>query len=151
MGNNIKGITRNSLEYTGIVTLSKYIKGKKQVVAEIHNAGGKPLFNFLTDCLVGDFDTARLDRPNKILLLNKSVSSDGDEEIIQAEHTGFIYLLTKPEKVYSSKQEGIVKYSFIIPQEYFIGTSFNAIGLYTGTASDPSAYAAICEIGRAHV
>ena len=106
------------------------------------------LFNFLADCLVGDFDAARLNCPAKILLLNFDKET---QEVSQAPNTSFIYLLTTPEKLYSTS-EGIVKYSFIIPQEYFAAgdingaTRFNAIGLYAGSATDAEDYAAYCEV-----
>ena len=140
---NIKGTSINSLQYTGIVTLSQYIGGKKFTLAQIHNDGGKPLFNFLADCLAGDFDMAKVDRPTKILLLNISE----DYSMSKATDTAFYYLLSKPEKVYSDT-EGIVRYSFMIPQEIFAGTKFNAIGLYTDTATflDVNNYAAYCKL-----
>ena len=130
MSNNLKGITKSNIEYTGIVTLSQYTRGKKFTIAKIHNVGGKPLFDFLVDCLMGDFDIASSYRPTKIALLNV----DEEKNITAAENTSFIHLLTKPEKVYS-EDEGIVKYSFIIPQDWFAGTNFNAVGLYTSTAT----------------
>jgi hypothetical protein len=141
---NIKSTATSSLEYTGIVKLSQYINGKKFTIAQMHNAGGKPLFEFLADCLVGDFDIAKLDRPTKILLLNE----DEEHKLSKATDTGFIYLSAKPEKVYDS-YEGIVRYSFIISQDIFSGTNFNAVGLYTGTATttDIDDYAAYCFIG----
>lgn len=147
MSNNLKGITKSNIEYTGIVTLSQYTKGKKFTIAKIHNVGGKSLFNFLVDCLMGDFDIARIDRPTKIALLNV----DEEKNITAAENTSFIHLLTKPEKVYS-KDEGIVKYSFVIPQEYFTAGNasgaarFNAIGLYANSATEVEDYAAYCTV-----
>lgn len=151
MGKRLKGTAANNLGYTGIVSLSQYIQGKKIAVAKIHNAGGKPLFNFIADCLADDFDIARLDKPTKILLLNKKlVEKDGNNtyEFTVAGETGFIHLLSKPEKVYSEDVKGIVRYSFMIPQEYFTGTDFNAIGLYTATTAinDPGNYAAYCDV-----
>ena len=139
-----KSTAKNVIGYTGIVTLSQYIRGKKFKVAEIHNAGGKPLFDYLADCLVGDFDIAKLDRPNKILLLNK----DENDKLTRAADTGFIGMLTKPERVLSN-DEGIVRYSFTIPQDIFAGTNFNAVGLYAGsaTSTDVENYAAYCYIG----
>jgi hypothetical protein len=141
---NIKGTAINSLAYTGIVKLSQYIGRKKFTIAQMHNAGGKPLFDFLADCLVGDFEIAKLDRPTKILLLNE----DENNNLSKANDTGFIYLTSKPEKVYD-EAEGIVRYSFIIPQDIFANTNFNAVGLYTGTATtvDIEDYAAYCYIG----
>jgi hypothetical protein len=149
MSKNIKSTAVNNLEYTGIVKLSQYTNGKKFMVAEKHNEGGKALFNFLTDCLVGDFDIAKIDRPSKIMLLNK----DGAGNLAKATNTSFIYLLSKPEKVYSTEKKGIVRYSFIIPQDYFVGTDFNAIGLYTGSTSelDLNDYAAFCELNLSGV
>jgi hypothetical protein len=140
---NVHGTISNTLGYTGIVTLSQYIGGKKVKIAEKHNTGGKPLFEFLADCLVGDFDIAKLDLPNKILLLNK----DDDGSIAKANNTDFIYLTSKPGKV-ENATEGIVKYSFIILQEIFSGTNFNAIGLYTNSATteDVENFAAFCDI-----
>lgn len=139
---NMKGTAVSNLEYTGIVTLSQCIRGKTFEVAKFHNAGGKSLFNFLANCLVGDFELARLTRPAKIMLLHEDVET---RSISKASNTSFIYLLSKPETVYSSENKSIVRYSFIIPQDFFTGTSFNAIGLYTSeaTEADLDSYAAL--------
>ena len=147
MSRKLQSAAVKHIEYTGIVTLSQYTKGKKFTIAKIHNTGGKPLFNFLADCLTGDFDIAKMDRPTKILLLN----IDDAHQVTAAKNTSFIYLLSKPEKVYS-EAGSIVKYSFIIPQEYFAAgnangaTRFNAIGLYANSATSAEDYAAYCEV-----
>lgn len=147
MSKKLIGNATNNIAYTGIVRLSQYTKEKKSVVAEIHNEGGLPLFDFLADCLVGNFNAASISRPTKILLLNV----DEDRNIAAADNTSFIHLLTVPEKIYS-KDEGIVKYSFMIPQEYFAAgntenaTRFNAIGLYADSAEVAEDYAAFCEV-----
>ena len=130
---NIKGTAVANIEYTGIVKLSQCIKGKNFVLAEMHNAGGKPLFNFLANCLIGDFEVARLTRPAKIMLLQEDEETGG---IMKASNTSFIYLLSKPDMVYSAENKSIVRYSFIIPQDFFSGTSFNAIGLYNSSATE---------------
>lgn len=147
MSKNIKSIAQNNVGYTGIVKLSQYTKNKKFKIAEIHNEGGKPLFDFLADCLVGSFTEASINRPTKILLLNKEINADGSITYEAAEGVSFIYLLTKPEKVYS-ETEGIVRYSFIIPQEYFAGdkSRFNAIGLYGDLARYAEDFAACCDV-----
>jgi hypothetical protein len=140
---NIKGTASNALRYTGIVTISQYTGYHKTVLARTHNEGGKALFNYLADCLIGDFDIASVSRPTKIMLLNISA----DNVISKASNSSFIYILSKPEKVYD-EVEGIVRYSFIIPQDILAGTSFNAIGLYTATATeaDLADFAACCEV-----
>ena len=139
---NLKGTTINTVEYTGIVTLSQYIKGKKVVISKIHNEGGKALFDFLTDCLLGDFDLAKVDRPTKIMLLDTAGGV-----ITKANNTGFVSLLSNPVKVYDANM-GIIRYSFHITQDLFAGTSFDAIGLYPNSATelDLDRYAAKCNI-----
>jgi hypothetical protein len=142
MDKKLKSATAHNLGYTGMVKLYQYCNGKKISIAEAHNEGGKALFNFLADCLVGDADLTN--RPTKILLLN----IDDERNVSVADNMGFIYLLTKPERIYSGNNESIVRYSFTIPQEYFIGTDFNAIGLYNNAATmlDVQDYAACCLI-----
>ena len=146
----MKNIAINTLKYTGIVTLSQCIKGKKVKIAQKHNAGGTSLFNFLTDCLVGDFSLASLYIPNKVRLLTKE-----DDESLSSS-TGFIYMQTRPEKVLTdSSQVASAKYSFIIPKEQ-LETNINkivGIGLYakSTTIDDISNYAARCDIDFSQV
>lgn len=144
----------NNIGYTGIVKLSQYTNGKKFSIAKVHNAGGKPLFDFLANCLAGDFDIAKKNLPAKILLLDIVKAESGEITVNAADNTGFITLLSKPELVYA-EDAGVVRYRFIIPQEYFAaGTSvgavrFNAIGLYPSSVkstADASQFAAYCEV-----
>lgn len=145
MSKQIKSVAKNNIGYTGVVKLSQYTGNKKFIIAEIHNEGGKPLFDFLSDCLTGNFTVASANVPNKILLLNIDEETY-PAEIKAADDADFIYLLTMPEKVYS-EEEGIVRYSFIIPQEYFTSSKrFNAIGLYADSAEYAEDYAAYCKV-----
>lgn len=126
----------NTLEYTGIVRLSQYIGTKKVEIAQLQNEGNYSLFNFFADCLVGDFDVAQINRPTKIMLLQKVKE---DENTFRYEgKSGFIYQTSKPEKVYNTSK-GTVRYSFII-QKDLINTikpeSVSHIGLYANSASD---------------
>jgi hypothetical protein len=143
MKKSTNGIIANALGYTGIVTLSRYTGSRKIELARVYNEGGLALFNYLANCLAGEYDLASSDSPIKILLLNKSE----DGTLTKAPNSSFIYLLTKPEKVYSASA-GVVRYSFIIPQDMIIGTDFNAIGLYTASATeaDINDFAACCTI-----
>lgn len=141
---NVKGKTANNIGYTGIVTISQYVKSKKIVLAQSHNEGGVALFNYLASCLAGDFSVAEVTRPSKIMLLNVDDTSGKARQITRARNAEFIPILAKPEQVYSAA-EGIVRYSFIIPQDALAGTNFNAVGLYTATATyaDFEDYAAL--------
>jgi hypothetical protein len=141
----------NTLKYTGIVTLSQYIGKNKIKIAQTHNEGGESLFNFLIDCLIGDFDIASNNRPNKVMLLQKSDENNSNSQYRQADWgVGFIGLLTKPEKVYSVDNVK-VRYSFVIPKELVNNiTDYNNLylGLYTANTSmlNPNDFAAICEL-----
>jgi hypothetical protein len=144
----------STLTYTGIVTLSQYIGSKKIKIAQIHNTGGNPLFRFLADCLAGDSALAAMDRPTKIMLVkrNKYKQVDGTILYDYERKSGFIPLLTQPEKVYSDT-ESTVKYSFMIPRamlEEIDSFEGLGIGLYPNGALDVKAdlpnYAAFCEI-----
>jgi hypothetical protein len=135
----MKNIAINTLKYTGIVTLSQYIGNKKIKVAQMHNNGGSPLFNFLTDCLVGDFENARLNRPTKIKLLSYNTESKAYEAV-----SGFITLLYPAEKV----DGPAVRYSFMISKEFIASADFTNLylGLYTSATTDVNNFAAICKL-----
>lgn len=143
----MKNIAINSLGYAGRVTISQRIGSKKIKIAELHNAGANPLFNFLADCLIGDFDKASIDRPKKIMLLNKKINTD-DNSFTYESVSEFIYLLTNPEKVYKDNagSSAVVRYSFVITRDKLENANFNCIALYTDTVMEPDNYAAICEV-----
>lgn len=143
----------NSLKYTGIVTLSQYIGSKKVKLSQVHNSGGNSLFDFLADCLVGDFTVAKATRPTKIMLIQGSAEKDEYGNTVFERPLGgggFIYLLTKPEKIYDSTKS-VVRYSFVIPKDIIVSiAAFDQlyIGLYTDSATldEPNNYAAICKL-----
>ena len=150
----MKNIATNTLKYSGIVTLSQYYGSKKIKIAQFHNAGGSPLFDFLADCLAGDFTMATLTRPTKIMLIERT---NPDDESAVPEYgqpnnsTGFTYLLTKPEKIPSNDGMSRVRYSFIVQKETINSISnFDNLylGLYTNEATFDNAgdYAAICKL-----
>ena len=126
----MKAIAKNAMAYTGIVTLSQYIGSKKVKIAEVHNKGNTPLFNFFADCLMGDFETAKINRPTKIMLLHKN---DTDE---YESRSGFIYQTNKPEKDATS---GTVTYGFTLPSNIISkldSTDINCVGLYSNSTRE---------------
>lgn len=138
----MKNTAINTLGYTGTVTLSQYIGSKKIKLTQMKNSGAYSLFNFLSDCLVGDFEVAKLSRPAAIRLLEHDSTTNSYTPC-----SDFIFLLTKPEKVYSDNK-GIVRYSFAISRDILTSSSFNSIGLYSSSVSDvePESFAAVCKI-----
>ena len=73
---------------------------------------------------------------------------ENESEITVTDRTsGFIYLLSKPEKIYNNSGNTVCL-SFIVPRDMLSGTDFNAIGLYSDNATiyDYNKYSAICLI-----
>lgn len=133
----MKSKVLNTLNYTGVVTLSQYIGNKKIKIAQIHNKGGNPLFNFFTNCLIGEFAKASASRPEKIALFN--LNGNTYDSV-----TGFVNMYTPAKKTDVNK----VKYSFMITKDKFESATFTDlhIGLYTHGATDLQDYAAICKV-----
>lgn len=142
----MRNIATNTLGYTGTVTLSQYINGKKVRIAQKHNTGTNSLFIFLADCLCGDFSVATPSRPSKIRLLNQSES--GEQGAISSV-SGWLYLQTKPEKIYKDNTISVV-YSFIVPAE-LLESSFNKLGLYADSEEDITNYSAACDVKNGEI
>ena len=143
----MKNTAINTLTYTGVVTLSQYIGQKKVKIAQIHNKGGNPLFDFLSDCLIGELASAKAKKPEKIRLV---ITDNGIYPQEFAPGSGFIYPQVQPKKGVNS-YESQVTYSFLIPRELFenISTTSNlGLGLYPNSATDLDAtkYAAFCTL-----
>ena len=144
----MRGTAINTMYYAGTVTLSLLIGNEKKLpVAKIQNAGTSSLFNFFTDCLVGDFELAKNARPTKIRLLRVTRDPTTQEVVETKSESHFIYLLTRPEKIYSSTEQGeSVRYSFVIPRTLLDSASFNRIGLYSDGASGVEDFSAYCDV-----
>ena len=134
-----------SLNYTGIVTLSKYNGSKKTKLLQVYNSGGTQLFEFLKACFLGETEKADARRPAKIRLLKIQGTT------IEEASSGFIGLFTPPVET-GSDSDCTVTYSFLIPRDQLVGlTSLNnlGLGLYSkNTTSDDSLYncVAICDL-----
>lgn len=139
----MKNTAKNSLSYTGVVTLSQSIGNKKFEIAKVHNSGGSSLFDFLSDCLVGDYDIAKAKQPKKIKLLKYNEESGNHESV-----SGYIQYTTKPERVYENPGS-TVRYSFIVSRAMLESyDDFDRIGLYANSAGDNDIenFAAYCEV-----
>ena len=138
------GSTNNGLGYKGIVHLSLYSRAtdKTTPIATIQNHGTAKLFEFLSDCLVGNFREAAEKCPTKIMLLNET-TDDSDNKIYQA-MSDFIVKLTNPVKIDNLTDGITVRFSFAIPEAFNI--TFSHIGLYLNNTDiyEVSDFAAIC-------
>lgn len=144
----MNGTVINSVQYAGTVSLSLQIDSNTKIpIAKINNAGTSALFNFFTDCLAGDFSLASAGRPTKIMLLSTQKDPVSGEVIGITSVSRFLYMLTNPEKLFTSEtQGGSIKYSFIIPRALLDVANFDRIGLYADGATSPEDYSAYCDV-----
>ena len=146
----MKSTAINTLTYAGIVTLSQRIGDEKVKLAQLHNAGGIALFDFLADCLMGEFDQAKYNWPTKIKILEHIVDDETNtDDYIST--SGFIYLNDAPVRVKTENKECRIRYSFLIPRDLIENiSSFTnlGLGLYTHSTSegDPANFAAFCSL-----
>lgn len=136
----MKNVAINTLNYTGIVTLSQYIGTKKVQVAKLHNTGGASLFTFLANCLAGDFTIAKANRPAKVKLLIRSGTDSSTYSYSPI--TRFVSLRTPPEPTFSAG-ESRVRFSFIIPRDFLDSLNVSSskdeiigLGLYAHSVKD---------------
>ena len=106
----------NSLGYSGIVTLSRYVGQKKVKIAQFHNAGGTALFDFLAECLIGEVESAKAKRPAKVKLFYRE-QIDPNNEAAGYKYTsasGFIFLYQNAERNSNYSSQCRVTYTFQI-------------------------------------
>jgi hypothetical protein len=144
----MKNIAVNALSYTGEVTLSQYIGTKKVRIARGHNTGGASLFNFLANCLIGDFTYVKANYPTKIKVLNQEVFEDAYK---YSSVSGFLFLRKPPTKVEEKPDECRVRYSFTIPRDLLenaTSVSTLGLGLYSNSAEEafPENFVAFCAL-----
>ena len=151
----MKNQIKNSLSYTGIVTLSQYIGTKKVKIAQIHNTGGASLFEFLEDCFTGNIEQAQLKKPAKIKLLHLTPLSERESDgyRISSASTGFIGLYSQPPASQSNSAGCHITYSFLIHRDQLdslAGMSNLGLGLYPfnteNTETGIYEYIALCKL-----
>jgi hypothetical protein len=140
----MKNTAVNTLNYTGIVTLSQYVGNKKLKLAQAYNTGGESLFEFIAGCFAGNFDNNK--RPTKIKLVRRTQE---DDEYKYTSISGFIFV--RNVSIESAAGECRVRYSFMIPRDLVEDlTNFSTIGLglYANDTSEqtPDRFAAYCTL-----
>lgn len=129
----------NGLEYTGIVTLSRYINGKKIKVTQIKNSGSDLLFSFLYSCLLGDFNHAKNNQPTQIRLLSFN-ENETETKTKYTSASGLIYM-RNAERFYDRiRSQYAVRFSFLIDKSMYDNSKgFNCVGLYPESATGTDA------------
>lgn len=137
-----------SLAYTGDVKITVYQNGRVISVKHYKNAGTLPLFRFIGNCLVGNFNSAGRLRPFKIKLLEaqeNDASKAFDAETEFEEISNFITLASAPElKTFGTGSTGKCQaiFSFIFPIARINRSGANTIAIYGVDAANPKEYCA---------
>ena len=153
-----------SVGYSGKVTVT-VVDDRKVVSRKVgHNAGGQPLFQFLAQCLCGNYENTKPLQPLKIRLfynkatdttaattnINNWVGSDSNTSIEEASNFIFVNAPSATEEIKITDKQGnlIAKNGykailhFRVPFSFVTRTEINQICLYAQNESDPKRYSA---------
>ena len=148
-----------SVGYSGKVTVT-VVDDRKVVSRKVgHNAGGQPLFQFLAQCLCGNYENTKPLQPLKIRLfynkatdttaattnINNWVSSDSNTSIEEASNFIFVNGPSATEEIEDKKgnkngYKAIMH--FRVPFSFVTRTEINQICLYAQNENDPKIYSA---------
>lgn len=152
-----------SVGYSGKVTVT-VVDDRKVVSRKVgHNAGGQPLFQFLAQCLCGNYENTKPLQPLKIrLFYNKAsdttvateniknwVAYESDDSIEDASNFIFanapgtideIELIDKQDRVTKNGYKAILH--FRVPFSFVTYNKINQICLYAQNAINPKNYSA---------
>ena len=153
-----------SVGYSGKVTVT-VVDDRKVVSRKVgHNAGGQPLFQFLAQCLCGNYENTKPLQPLKIKLfynnakdktaattnINNWVSSDSNTSIEETSNFIFVNAPSATEEIkITDKQGNLVAKNgykailhFRVPFSFVTRNEINQICLYAQDESDPKRYSA---------
>ena len=153
-----------SVGYSGKVTVT-VVDDRKVVSRKVgHNAGGQPLFQFLAQCLCGNYENTKPLQPLKIRLfynkatdttaattnINNWVGSDSNTSIEEASNFIFVNTPSATEEIkITDKQGNLVAKNgykaimhFRVPFSFVTHNEINQICLYAQNESDPKRYSA---------
>ena len=153
-----------SVGYSGKVTVT-VVDDRKVISRKVgHNAGGQPLFQFLAQCLCGNYENTKPLQPLKIkLFYNKAtdttaattnisnwVGSDSNTSIEEASNFIFVNAPSATEEIkITDKQGNLVAKNgykailhFRVPFSFVTRNEINQICLYAQDESDPKRYSA---------
>ena len=153
-----------SVGYSGKVTVT-VVDDRKVVSRKVgHNAGGQPLFQFLAQCLCGNYENTKPLQPLKIRLfynkatdttaattnINNWVGSDSNTSIEEASNFIFVNAPGTPEEIkITDKQGNLVAKNgykavlhFRVPFAFVTHNKVNQICLYAQSENDDKKYSA---------
>ena len=159
--NNEKSIDKSlAIGYRGDVKFSTYIGKHLLSTKTYRNAGALPLFQFLANCLAGNFPAAYQNRPYKIKLLKANAERPSDLNMPtdvrgnNASCSSLLSMTSAPAIIIQDSAEMQackVTFSFIFPQNSITESGANIIAMYGPGITDQGEYCAYYKLTRESV
>lgn len=129
----------NGINYHGEVSIS-VMDGKRKLCAVTHNNGGKGLFNFLSNCLLGNFVAAKSSYPSKIACFG--TVTDTDTKPVKL--SSFIRYDSSRWEAKETSTGSSIYFHFRIPYSALKPGTISELRLYTNEVSGEGVEEDIC-------
>lgn len=129
----------NGISYRGEVSIS-VMDGKRKLCAVTHNNGRKGLFNFLSNCLLGNFIAAKSSYPSKIACFG--TVADTDTTLVRL--SSFIRYDSSRWETKETSTGSSIYFHFRIPYMALKPGTISKLRLYTNDVSGEDVEEDIC-------
>ena len=129
----------NGISYHGEVSIS-VMDGKRKLCAVTHNNGRKGLFNFLSNCLLGNFIAAKSSYPSKIACFG--TVTDTDTTLVRL--SSFIRYDSSRWETKETSTGSSIYFHFRIPYMALKPGTISKLRLYTNDVSGEDVEEDIC-------
>ena len=129
----------NGINYHGEVSIS-VMDGKRKLCAVTHNNGRKGLFNFLSNCLLGNFIAAKSSYPSKIACFGTVAGTDA----MPVRLSSFIRYDSSRWETKETSTGSSIYFHFRIPYMALKPGTISILRLYTNEISSENAEENIC-------
>ena len=129
----------NGISYHGEVSIS-VMDGKRKLCAVTHNNGRKGLFNFLSNCLLGNFIAAKSSYPSKIACFGTVAGTDA----MPVRLSSFIRYDSSRWETKETSTGSSIYFHFRIPYMALKPGTISKLRLYTNDVSGEDVEEDIC-------
>ena len=129
----------NGISYHGEVSIS-VMDGKRKLCTVTHNNGRKGLFNFLSNCLLGNFAAAKSSYPSKIACFG--TVTDTDTTLVRL--SSFIRYDSSRWETKETSTGSSIYFHFRIPYSALKHGTISKLRLYTNEVSGEDVEEDIC-------
>ena len=129
----------NGINYRGEVSIS-VMDGKRKLCTVTHNNGKKGLFNFLSNCLLGNFMAAKSSYPSKIACFKSATDANASPVRLSS----FVRYDSSRWVTEETSTESSIYFHFRIPYSVLKPGTISILRLYTNEISSENAEENIC-------